>query len=190
MDVPFKNNMILKVEEVKESFYSLMCLSDDGLIRAPETWVKLLFYKHEPSFYGTTIKTNERHVVLSLAQLLDLFSPRYVNPFIRMHASGPNSFSILDSFYRLQPAWQDQNIWQHISFDDVTDAMQIQLPDLNEDDARMLTIAIQQQLQQHGLTVAEAKTLKSFFEKGGWPLQTERQLNGPAKIAFRFSEPT
>lgn len=187
--MPFQQMLNLKIDEVQAGYYAILNVTKEGLIHAPETWIHYLFYKHEASFYGSTVKTNERHVVLSLAELLDLLSPRYANPFVKVQPVDARSKAVLNAIEQVQPAWQDERIWTHLSVNEALE-LQVDVPKLEDSTANLLRIAIEQQLKLKGLTLADAAALKPFFENGGWPLQGDRQLNSAAKIAFRFSEPT
>lgn len=190
--MPFQRELNLRIDEVQTGYYAILNVTKEGLIHAPETWIHYLFFKHESSFFGSTVKTNERHVLLSLAELLDLLSPRFVNPFVKIEPVDEQSELILESIGHVQQAWQDEHVWRHVAIeesDDVGAVLRVEVPELDASATEMLRVALEQQLKLNGLSVTDAVTLKPFFENGGWPLRGERQLSSSAKIAFRFSEP-
>lgn len=187
---PFTRLLTIKIEQVQEGYYSLLCLNKDGLILPPEMWITSLYYKHEKSFYGSTVKTNERHIVVPSYELLDLLSIRYKNPFIELNGADKTSLSILDTIRRLQAYWQNDKIWSHIAIDEESrNPIKLDFPNFDKSDNEVLSTAIYQQLKANGLTVEDVKTLKPYFENGGWPLKSDQQIKGPVKIAFRLSEP-
>ena len=188
---PFTRILTIKIEQVQEGYYSILCLNKEGLILPPEMWISSLYYKHEESFYGSTVKTNERYIIVTSYELLDLLSVRYKNPFIEFNGADQTSVSIIDTIRRLQAYWLNDKIWSNITIDEESiNPIKLDMPNLDKTDGEMLSIAIYQQLKANGLTVEDVKTLMPYFENGGWPLKSERQVNGPANIAFRLSEPT
>ena len=164
---PFVKTLRLKIELLRPGYYSLLALNEDGLIHAAENWAPLLYYRYEPNFYGLGANTDERDLMLPLADLFDVLSPRYRHPFLHIEPADAASAEVLSRIEEAQPLWQDGALWQNaqvtedgISFDCAQ--------------SELLEQAAMQRLSKAGLTLEAVPALLPYFENGGWPLQTER----------------
>lgn len=178
---PFVKTLRLKINVIKPGYYSLTALNEDGLIHAAANWASLLYYKYESNFYGLQTNTDERDLIMPIANLLDVLSPRYKHPFIEIEPADDKSAQHLREIEKALTYWQDNNLWQHVTVteDQLT---------LDFDDTGLIEQALTQTLSKAGLTLADAPALLPYFQNGGWPLQTER-LAGNVQVALRLSEP-
>ena len=178
---PFVKTLRLKINVIKPGYYSLTALNEDGLIHAAANWASLLYYKYESNFYGLQTNTDERDLIMPIANLLDVLSPRYKHPFIEIEPADDKSALHLREIEKALTYWQDNNLWQHVTVteDQLT---------LDFDDTGLIEQALTQTLSKAGLTLADAPALLPYFQNGGWPLQTER-LAGNVQVALRLSEP-
>ena len=178
---PFVKTLRLKIDLIKPGYYSLTALNEDGLIHAAANWAPLLYYKYESNFYGLRASTDERDLIMPIANLLDVLSPRYKHPFIQIEPADDKSAQHLREIEKALTYWQDNNLWQHAT---VTDD---QLT-FDFDDTDLIEQAITQTLSKAGLTMEDVPALLPYFQNGGWPLQTER-VAGNVQVALRLSEP-
>ncbi|KAB2336546.1 DEAD/DEAH box helicase [Cytobacillus depressus] len=76
----------IHVRHITTDLYALSALDDDGHYFDPDFWVKLLFHRHEESFYGTIFQTDktaeETDILLNGWQLVTLFAKEQFNSFI------------------------------------------------------------------------------------------------------------
>ena len=178
---PFVKTLRLKIHLIKPGYYSLTALNEDGLIHAAANWAPLLYYKYESNFYGLQTNTDERDLIVPIANLLDVLSPRSKHPFVEIEPADDQSAQHLREIEKALTYWQDNNLWQHVT---VTDD---QLT-FNLDDTGLIEQALTQALSKAGLTRSDVPALLPYFQNGGWPLQTER-LAGNVQVALRLSEP-
>lgn len=178
---PFVKTLRLKIEQVRPGYYSLMALNDDGLIHAAGNWAPLLYYQYEPNFYGLAAKTDERDLVIPVADLLDVLSPRYRHPFLHIEPADAKSAEIFRQIEEALARWQDNTLWQQAVLTE--DGLSF-----GSSGTDLLAEAVTQRLAKAGLTLDDVPPLLPYFLNGGWPLQTER-IAGNIQVALRLSEP-
>ena len=178
---PFVKTLRLKIDLIKPGYYSLIALNEDGLIHAAANWAPLLYYKYESNFYGLRANTDERDLIMPIANLLDVLSPRYKHPFIQIEPADDKSAQHLGEIEKALTYWQADDLWQHatVTEDKLT---------FDFDDTDLIEQAITQTLSKSGLTMEDVPPLLPYFQNGGWPLQTER-VAGNVQVALRLSEP-
>lgn len=179
--VPFVKTLRLKIHLIKPGYYALTALNEDGLIHAAANWASLLYYKYESNFYGLRTNTDERDLIVPIANLLDVLSPRYKHPFVQIEPADDKSAQHLAEIEKALIYWQDNNLWQHATLTD--DQLTFDF-----DATGLIEQAITQTLSKSGLTMADVPALLPYFQNGGWPLQTER-VAGNVQVALRLSEP-
>lgn len=187
--LPFQQTLFLKIEERALGIYELLAINDEQLILPPEIWISRLYFKHEPSFYGLHISTNERYIVVTAAELLDLLSSRYKNPFLTVRGANDASQEIILAMTQAARLWEQPNLWDHITITE-EDVPALQFVDdvVSEQQRVILTTAFEQTLKKSGLVLDDLEALLPFFRNGGWPIQQERTA-GEVKVAFRLTEP-
>ena len=104
---PFVKTLRLKIDLIKPGYYSLTALNEDGLIHAAANWAPLLYYKYESNFYGLRANTDERDLIMPIANLLDVLSPRYKHPFIQIEPADDKSAQHLREIEKALTYWQD-----------------------------------------------------------------------------------
>ena len=179
---PFVKTLRLKINLIQPGYYALTALNEDGLIHAAANWAPLLYYKYESNFYGLRTNTDERDLIIPIAHLLDVLSPRYKHPFVKIEPADDTSAQHLQAFEKALVHWQSPDLWQHVTITD--DQLTY-----DADDTQLIAQAITQQLERAGLTLADVPSLLPYFQNGGWPLQTER-MAGNVQVALRLSEPS
>ena len=187
--LPFQQTLYLKIEERAPGMFELLAINDEQLIMPPEVWISKLYFKHEPSFYGLHISTNERYIIVTTAELLDLLSSRYKNPFLTMRGATEASQELLLTFTQAAHIWEQPDLWQHVTIsDEERPTIQFTASHIDAKQTALLTTAIHQTLQKSGLVIDDLEALLPFFQNGGWPLQQERTA-GEVTMAFRLTEP-
>lgn len=200
---PFTKLIRLKLAELQPGFFSVTALNEDGLTLPSVNWAHLLFYRYEPNFYGLNANSDDNEIKLTIAELMDLFSPIYKHPFIQQTGADEQSDKLLSTMNALQLIWNSSVLWDYavVTDKDVTFDLPAQFAkdefvqkafgqfDINLNDcASLLTAAVHQKLAYVGLTISDVPTLLPFFKDGGWPLNKERSI-GDVKVALRLSEP-
>ncbi|WP_042470947.1 DEAD/DEAH box helicase [Bacillus ndiopicus] len=178
---PFVKSLRLKISQLQNGYYSVMALHEDGLISPPASWVSQIFYKYEANFYGLAVPLDERDITLSAAELLDVLSPSFKHPLLNIIGADASSKALLETFQKLVPQWTSNELWQTASFGEQT--LQFE-----QDKEQILATAATQKLLNSGLQLEQVQELAPFFANGGWPLQSEHDVNG-LKVALRLSEP-
>lgn len=179
--IPYVKTLRLKMDEIRPGYYSVMALNEEGLIHPPSHWAPLLYYKYEPGFYGLSLSLDERDVMMSGAELLDLLSDRYKHPLLTLEGADEKSVQHLQDIEYALSHWQDHKLWQHAVLENNKLSFAIDKPEL-------LNVAVEQKLANSGLTLEDIPSLLPYFQHGGWPLQTERTI-GNVQVALRLSEP-
>ena len=179
--LPFMQELFLTIEEHEPGIYGLQSITSTGLIQPPASWVNRLFYKYEPNFYGLKARLGDREIHLSSAEILELFSPAYRHPFVQFTGSDKHSEQYLEQFHGAAYRWQQGEFWQEAEIDE--DGLK-----LEGDFAPLLQQAVMQKLQMNAIEPGLLPNLLPFFKDGGWPLTTDRTLDG-VKISLRLSEP-
>lgn len=177
--MPFVKALRLKIDVPTPGYYSLMAVNEDGLIHAASNWAPLLFFKYEANFFGLTAKTDERDLIVSVADLLDLLSPRYRHPFLTFEGADEASIIYLQEFEAATALWQSESLWQQA---------QVLEDGLHFAQEPLIEQAVKQRLLAAGLTMEDIPSLIPYFQNGGWPLQTER-MAGNVQVALRLAEP-
>lgn len=178
---PFLKSLRLKIEAVRPGYFSVMAVNDAGLIHPPANWIPTLFFNYEANFFGLQASLDERDLLMPAAELLDVLSPKYKHPFIQINAADPETEQHLAKFEQAIPYWTSEKLWQHAELTE--DGFKFTM-----DQAELLTEATGQKLAEAGIGPADVLTLIPFFQNGGWPLQTERTVDG-VKVSLRLSEP-
>lgn len=112
---PFQQSLYIKIEERVPGFYDLLAMNDEQLILPPETWISKLYFKHEPSFYGLHVATNERHITIAISELLDLLCTRYKNPFLTIQGANEASQELLTYLSLSAQTWERPDLWQLVT---------------------------------------------------------------------------
>lgn len=180
---PFVQQLQLKLTPLSPGYYSVMAVNDVGLITPPESWMSQLFYQYEANFYGLTVSTENRDIRLSLAELLDVLSPTYKHPFLKVHGADAASETLLENLQEASVRWADpalfaEAIWRDEGFSFPNDA------------GDLLATAAMQTLGQKGIAPEEMEALLPYFRSGGWPLRDKHIEEANVKVALRLSEPS
>lgn len=85
----------------------------------------------------------------------------------------------------MQAYWQEPKLWSYADIADDFSALTFSIAGI---DTALLEIAVQQKLNQAGLVLADVPKLMPFFQRGGWPLEQNRQA-GAITVSLRLSEP-
>ncbi|MEK4228371.1 DEAD/DEAH box helicase [Solibacillus sp. FSL H8-0538] len=179
--MPFVKSLRLKITTIRPGLFSVMAVNDAGLILPPINWIPTLFFKYEANFYGLQASLEERDLTMTAAELLEVLSPAYKHPFIQTNAADEETQQLFEQIQQTLPYWTSEKLWDFAELTDgrFTFAM---------DNAELLTVATEQKLAAAGILTADVPALIPFFRNGGWPLQTERVIDG-IKVSLRLSEP-
>ena len=175
---PFLKVFRFKISNVRPGYYSVTAYNDADLILPTANWVPTLYFNYESLFYGVGTSLQERDLLLSAAELLDIFSPEYKHPFIDVEAGDEETATLFQSLRDTLPLWSSTSLWERaeVTEDGFTFS--------NE----LIQNAVEQKLAATGMTKADAVSLIPFFKNGGWPMQGSRSLDG-VKVSLRLSEP-
>ena len=175
---PFLKVFHFTISQVRPGYYSITAYNEAGLILPTANWVPTLYFNYESGYYGVGTSLQERDLLLSAAELLDIFSPQYKHPFIDVGASDEETMTLFQSLRDTLPLWSSTSLWERaaVTEDGFTFS--------NE----LIQNAVEQKLAAAGMTKEDAVSLIPFFQNGGWPIQSSRSLDG-VKISLRLSEP-
>ncbi|MEK4424050.1 DEAD/DEAH box helicase [Solibacillus sp. FSL K6-1523] len=175
---PFLKVFRFTISQVRPGYYSVTAYNDAGLILPTANWVPTLFFNYEAHFYGVGTSLQERDLLLSAAELLDIFSPQYKHPFIDVEANDEETVTLFHNLRDTLSLWNSTSLWARaeVTEDGFTFS--------NE----LIQNAVEQKLAATGMTKADAVSLIPFFQNGGWPIQSSRSLDG-VKVSLRLSEP-
>ena len=176
--LPFVKALRLKISSIRPGFFSVMAIDEANLIVPPVNWIPTLFFKYEPNYFGMYASIEERDLTMTAAELLDVFSPAYKHPFIDPQAADEETAQLFKQFQGALSQWSSPTLWANV----------IETEDGFHFQDELLTWAVEQKLATAGMTKDDAQNLIPFFQNGGWPLQTERTIDG-VKVSLRLSEP-
>lgn len=176
--LPFLQTMRIKISTVRPGLFRMTAYNKDDLILPPTSWVSTLFFNFEHNLYGLNTSLEERDLLISAADLLDVLSPRYRHPFVDFAALNSETTQLFTALQGTLPLWNDSTLWQHAK--------------ITEDgfhfDNELVQHAMEQKLANAGLSKQDSLALIPYFTNGGWPLQTTHAFDG-VKMALRLSEP-
>ncbi len=175
---PFLKVIRVQISEHRLGFYRLTAYNQQDLIVPTAAWVPTLFFNFEPNFYGLMTNLEERDLIISSSDLLDVLSPSFKHPFLDFEAVNGETTQLFDDLRDALPRWNDPTLWQQATVTE--DGFSLGRP--------LLQQAAEQKLANAGLSKLEALSLIPFFQNGGWPMQTSRSFDG-VKMALRLSEP-
>ncbi|MEK4629904.1 DEAD/DEAH box helicase [Solibacillus sp. FSL R7-0682] len=175
---PFLKIIRVKISELRPGYYRLTAYNSNDLIIPTASWTPTLFFNYEPNFYGLTTSLEERDLILSSAELMDVLSPTFKHPFLDFEAMDAGTNQAFHAIQQALPAWNSSSLWQHAHISE--DHFTFEQP--------LLQHAVEQKLAAAGLTIEEALSLVPYFQNGGWPMQTSHSFDG-VKLSFRLSEP-
>lgn len=176
--LPFLKVIRIKLTELRPGYFRATAYNKNDLILPTANWIPSLFFKFEQNFYGLSTSLEERDLILSAAQLLDVLSPANRHPFLDFAAYDEETVEYFHTLQTTLPLWSDSNLWQQakVTADDFS------FPN------DLLQYAVEQKLMDTGLTKEDTLALIPFFQSGGWPMQTSHVFDG-VKMALRLSEP-
>lgn len=175
---PFLKVFRFAIENVRPGYYSVTAINEDGLILPTANWVPTLYFNYEPHFYGMGVSLQEKDLVLSAAELLDLFSPEYKHPFVDFGTNDEKTASLFQKLRDTLPHWSSTSLWQQAEVTETGFTFSDEL----------IQQAVEQKLAATGMSKEEATSLIPFFQNGGWPIHGSRSLDG-VKVSLRLSEP-
>ncbi|MFJ6209397.1 DEAD/DEAH box helicase [Lysinibacillus sp. NPDC092081] len=182
---PFSKKLQLRINAGQEGYFTLQGFTADGAAMDADSLISSLFFNYEANVYGLLTNRSERTIDVSTSELLDIFSQRYVHPFIAWQGANAESQVWLEKASALQTYWQESSLWSYANIAD--DFSELTFP-IDGVDAVLLETAVQQKLAQAGLLLSDLPKLMPFFLRGGWPLEQERQA-GAVTVSLRLSEP-
>lgn len=183
---PFTKIYKLTFMDVSEGYYAVQAVTDGGLPMTSDVWLPMLFFRYEPNVYGLTANTTEMSVEISATELLDVLSEGYRHPFVEWQGADAFSEELLSTARKLQEWWMSGRLWQYavVGESDVS----FKLPGVADEERAILEVAVMQKLATAGLNISDLPVLMPFFERGGWPLQQQRNA-GEVLVSLRLSEP-
>jgi SNF2 family DNA or RNA helicase len=182
---PFTKRLQLRIESAQNGNYTVQGFTASGTAIEVETLISSLFFTYEANTYGLMTNRTELSIDISTAELLDIFSSRYSHPFIHWQGINAESSAMIEQAQKLQQYWQEPLLWSHAVIADDFSSLSFSI---EGEDTGLLEIAVQQKLAHAGLLVSDVPKLLPFFERGGWPLEQDRQA-GAVTVSLRLSEP-
>ncbi|MGE7950652.1 DEAD/DEAH box helicase [Lysinibacillus xylanilyticus] len=182
---PFSKKLQLRIESVQEGYFTLQGFTAGGATVDADSLISSLFFNYEANVYGLLSNRTDLTVEVSTSELLDIFSPRYLHPFIEWIGVDAESQVWLEKASALQTYWQEPSLWSYAAIADDFSSLAFPIDGI---DTALLEMAVQQKLAQAGLVLSDLPKLLPFFLRGGWPLEQERQA-GAVTVSLRLSEP-
>jgi len=182
---PFSKKLQLLIHAAQEGYFTLQGFTADGAAMEADSLISSLFFNYEANVYGLLTNRSERTIDVSTSELLDIFSQRYLHPFIDWQGANAESQVWLEKASAIQTYWQEPSLWSHAVIADDFSALTFPIED---QDTALLETAVQQKLAQAGLVLSDLPKLMPFFLRGGWPLEQERQA-GAVTVSLRLGEP-
>lgn len=182
---PFLRNIKLHIEAVRDGYFAVQGFTANDVPIEASSLISSLFFNYEVNVYGMLTNRTDLTVEISAAELLDLFSARYQHPFIQWTGMDEHSDAILERVLMLQSHWHDPSLWKQAVIADDFSSLTFAIDHIDHD---LLETAVSQKLGSAGLVYADLPKLLPFFERGGWPLEQDRQA-GSVKVSLRLSEP-
>ena len=176
--LPFLQVLRIQLTSVRPGLFRMTAYNKNQLILPPASWVPKLFFNFEQTFYGMTTSVEERDLLISAADLLDLFSPATRHPFLDFESVDDETAKHFTTLQTVLPLWTSSSLWQHAQIEEQHFIFQDEL----------LQQAVEQKLANAGLSKEDALTLIPYFLNGGWPMQRTHTFSG-VKVALRLSEP-
>ena len=176
--LPFLKVMRIQISAIRPGYFRVTAYTKDDLILPTASWVPMLFFKFEQNFYGLHTSLEERDLIISASQLLDVLSPVYRHPLLDYVAFDDDTTNFFQTLRDTLPLWNDPKLWQQATVTEDGFAFEHDL----------LQNAVEQKLMDSGLTKEDTLALVPFFQNGGWPMQTSHVFDG-VKMALRLSEP-
>lgn len=170
--------MRIQISTIRPGYFRVTAYTKDDLILPTASWVPMLFFKFEQNFYGLHTSLEERDLIISASQLLDILSPAYRHPLLDYVAFDDETTNFFQTLRDTLPLWNDPKLWQQATVTEDGFAFEHDL----------LQNAVEQKLMDSGLTKEDTLALLPFFQNGGWPMQTSHVFDG-VKMALRLSEP-
>lgn len=188
---PFAKKYRLAFQELEKGVYSVIAIQDNDSILPVEQLKQALFFRYEPNFFGLHGQVAGDGLRVTVAELLECFSPRFQHPFVQFEGFSDEDAELLRSLMAVQGLWNDARVWDLV---EVSDSLTFHVPEALADGCseevckELLTVATYQKLASSGLELADIPSLIPFFKEGGWPLYRERSI-GKLRVALRLSEP-
>ncbi|MGE7672101.1 DEAD/DEAH box helicase [Lysinibacillus sp. NPDC094403] len=182
---PFSKKLQLRINAAQEGYFTLQGFTADGAAIEADSLISSLFFNYEANVYGLLTNRSELTVEVSTSDLLNIFSQRYLHPFIEWQGVNTESQEWLEKASALQTYWQESSLWSYAVIADDFSSLTFPIDDI---DTALLEVAVQQKLSQAGLVLSDLPKLMPFFLRGGWPLEQERQA-GAVTVSLRLSEP-
>ncbi|MFF2178559.1 DEAD/DEAH box helicase [Lysinibacillus sp. NPDC058147] len=182
---PFSKKLQLRINAGQEGYFTLQGFTADGATMDADSLISSLFFNYEANVYGLLTNRSELTIDVSTSELLDIFSQRYLHPFIKWQGANTESQVWLEKTSALQSYWQESSLWSYANIADDFSALTFPIDGV---DAVLLETAVQQKLTQAGLVLSDLPKLMPFFLRGGWPLEQERQA-GAVTVSLRLSDP-
>ncbi|WP_375200063.1 DEAD/DEAH box helicase [Bacillus sp. RS11] len=182
---PFSKKLQLRIESIQEGYFTIQGFTAGGATVDADSLISSLFLNYEANVYGLLSNRTDLTVEVSTSELLDIFSPRYLHPFIEWIGVDAESQVWLEKASALQTYWQEPSLWSYAAIADDFSSLAFPIDGI---DTALLEMAVQQKLTQAGLVLSDLPKLLPFFLRGGWPLEQERQA-GTVTVSLRLSEP-
>lgn len=182
---PFSKKLQLRIESVQEGYFTIQGFTAGGATVDADSLISSLFLNYEANVYGLLSNRTDLTVEVSTSELLDIFSPRYLHPFIEWIGVDAESQVWLEKASALQTYWQEPSLWSYAAIADDFSSLAFPIDGI---DTALLEMAVQQKFAQAGLVLSDLPKLLPFFLRGGWPLEQERQA-GTVTVSLRLSEP-
>ena len=179
--LPFLNETKVKIEPLQQDFYSITSITATGLIQPPKALVAKLFYKYESNFYGLKAQVGDKSIKVTTAEFVELLSPTYRNPFIKLVGVDDETNTIIRHFESAAKAWNEGTFWQQASLTE-------QGIQFTGEHAETLQTAVKQKLTMLGIEPHAYPSLVNYFKDGGWPLSTLKVSEG-VSTSIRLREP-
>ena len=179
--LPFLSTVKIKIEPLEQDVYSIMAITPTGLIQPPKSLVTKLFYKYENNFFGLKAHVGDKSVRLTTAELVELLSPSYYNPFLKLEGADENTNQYIEQLSQVAKIWDTSEFWHQA----VITEEGIQF---SGEHADILQSAVKQKLTMLGIEHNAYPSLINYFQDGGWPLSTMNVSQG-VSTSIRLREP-
>lgn len=82
-----------------------------------EEWTPQLFFKHEASFYGLNMRSEDDVLILTSLEIVELFFEKNMHPFVKF-IGFEDCEQTIESFKLASSLWHDKNLWDKIDVSD------------------------------------------------------------------------
>jgi len=107
---PFSKKLQIRIHAAQEGYFTLQGFTADGATMEADSLISSLFFNYEANVYGLLTNRSELMIEVSTSELLDIFSQRYLNPFIEWHGANVESQVLLEKASAIQTYWQEPSL--------------------------------------------------------------------------------